>query len=446
MQYELKVQESWNRNNPSIRNIEDKIALPILRETKQGELQVNFDESFYALLKESEKLMKLDIPLPSVNQFLVKRKTWFHEYKSMVEMMLASHGRALGSVSPEWKRLFAPFLANIRGILEPGLGRMNWYCQDWEEFTTKCTEEIAIFQDLIDRANDIYTNRIHMILDSMDSVELYKLPKKEAWTFQQFLDTVRDHCQKGTEILDQKSKMVEEAVEDTIQLALEALARGEEGESGLARQGSRSSDMLTVQDREQTGVMSKITMDIRKNYSKKILEKLEVITRNALKHLTKYFSSSLVEQSSRAIYEFEESEGTDYSFILTTVLTIPTIEVQPTIEQIQSSMVAAGNLIMSVSKGVGQWIKVLPKKKVAKKNSGFSEDKPRVKPKLYNPVKKTKVVIDEKPNNFYGQVSENKEVTKAMAQLSSCMAGMKVELSRFNERWLHYQELWEVDR
>lgn len=425
MQYELKVQGYWTKHNPSIRHIEDKIALPILKENKAGELVVNFDDSFYALLKESEKLMKLDIPMPSVNQFLVKRKTWFYEYKSMVDMMLANHWRALHSVQPEWKRLFAPFLTNIRSFLEPGLSRMNWYNLDWEEFTTDCTEQISTFQNLINRANDIYTNRIHMILDSMDRVELYKLPKKEAWTFQFFLDTVRENCRLGTDILDQKSKMVEEAVEDTIDLAMEALTKNDEGDRGLARQGSRSSDLLTVQDREQAGVMSKITMDIRKNYSKKILEKLEVMTRNALKHLTKYFSSSIVELSSRPLYEFEEQDGTDYSFILTTVLTIPTIEVTPTIEQIQSTLVAAGNLIMSVSKGVGQWIKVIPKKKLIKKSSIVDEG-PKAKPKLYNPVKKAKAAIEEKPYNYYGAVSENKEVTKAMAQLSSCMAGLKV--------------------
>ena len=425
MQYELKIQEAWHRHNPSIRHIEDKIALPILRESKQGELQVNFDESFYALLKESEKLMKLDIPMPSVNQFLVKRKNWFYEYKSMVDMMLANHAMALQSVAPEWKRLFAPFLTNIRATLEPGLSKMNWYNHDWEEFTLSCTEKISHFQDLINRANDIYTNRIHMILDSMDRVELYKLPKKEAWTFQHFLDTVRERCRQGTNILDQKSKMVEEAVEDTIKLAMEALTKSQEGEGGLTRQGSRASDLLTVQDREQAGVMAKITMDIRKNYSKKILEKLEVLTRNALKHLTKFFSSSLVERSCRPLYEFEELEGTEYSFILTTVLSIPNIELTPTIEQIQSTLVSAGNLIMSVSKGVGQWTKVLPKKKLVKKSS-VVEEQIKTKPKLYNPVKKAKATIVEKPNNFYGAVAENKEVTKAMAQLSSSMAGMKV--------------------
>ena len=57
----------------------------VYREDKTGELRLNFDEGFYSLLNENEKLMKLDIPLPSINQFLVKQKTWFYEYRSRIQ-------------------------------------------------------------------------------------------------------------------------------------------------------------------------------------------------------------------------------------------------------------------------------------------------------------------------------------------------------------------------
>ena len=460
MQYELRVQEGWTIRNPTIRKIEEKISYPVLKETKAGDLVINFDDNFFALLKESEKLMKLDIPLPSVNQFLVKRKIWFYEYKSMVEMMLANYEVALGSVVPEWKRLFSPFLNKIRTSLDPGLGVINWYNHDWEKFTTSCMEEITLFQNLIDRANDIYNNRINTILESMDYVDLYSLPKKEAWTFEKFLGIVKEKCKVGTNTLEQKSKMVEEAVEDIIQLALDSLFENQSDQieqsedSGmdkgnvLQKQGSKSSDLLTVNDREQQGAMNKIAMDIRKNYSKKILEKLEIITRNALKHLTKYFSSSVVEAPTKAQFDFEEVEGVDYSFILTTILAIPDIEISPTIEQIQGILVSAGNMIMSVSKGVGQWQRLLPqKKKMAVRGSEIATvTEEKVPKRLYNPVKQTKTVIDEKPHNFYNAVGENKEVSKAFAQLSSCLSGLKVELSSFNQRWQKYKELWEVDR
>ena len=37
------------------------------------------------------------------------------------------------------------------------------------------------------RANDIYHNRIEKVLDDMDYVKLYSLPKAEPWTLDRFL-------------------------------------------------------------------------------------------------------------------------------------------------------------------------------------------------------------------------------------------------------------------
>ena len=190
--------------------------------------------------------------------------------------------------------------------------------------------------------------------------------------------------------------------------------------------------------------MNKVVIDIRRNYSKKILEKLEIITRNTLRYLTKYFATSVVEETPKPRFDCEEIEGVNYSFILKTMLCIPTIEVEPTIDQIQATLVSAGNLIMSVSKGVGQWQRLLPKQKVDSSAQGSEASK--VQQKLYNPVKSKKPLIEAKANNYHSAVSENKEVNKSFAQFSSCMAGLRMELTKFNERWLKYSELWDVDK
>ena len=285
---------------------------------------------------------------------------------------------------------------------------------------------------------------------------------------------MRDRCKLGTDELDKKSTMVEEAVEDIIELVLETLFSAKDLPSSEdkdnPRRGSRSSDLLSVSDKEQHTVMEKISNDIRKNYSKKILEKLEVITRNALKHLTKYFSSSVVESLKKTQFDFEEDDGLDYSFVLTTFLAIPEIEVLtnqrpalivltnqrqvlivltnqvlPNIEQIQAILVKAGNFIISVSKGVGQWEKLVVKKRDSKHGvvTASSEEVPK---KLYNPVVKTKAIFEEKAHNFHGAVMENKEVSKAIAQLASCLSGLKVELVNYGMRWKKYKELWDIDR
>ena len=54
-------------------------------------------------------------------------------------------------------------------------------------------------------------------------------------------------------------------------------------------------------DSEFNIAMNKIGMDIRRNFSRRIVEKLEIITRNALKSLTKYFSTVIAESSNRYI-------------------------------------------------------------------------------------------------------------------------------------------------
>ena len=49
----------------------------------------NFDPVFFTFLKENERLAKMDVLIPSVNQFLIKKKDYFVEYRDTVEMILA---------------------------------------------------------------------------------------------------------------------------------------------------------------------------------------------------------------------------------------------------------------------------------------------------------------------------------------------------------------------
>jgi len=55
-------------------------------------------------------------------------------------------------------------------------------------------------------------------------------------------------------------------------------------------------------------------------------------------------------------------------FVLTAYLSIPDIEVRPSIDEVQGVLVQAAKIIISVSKGVGQWKKAsnAKKKKTAK--------------------------------------------------------------------------------
>ena len=66
-----------------------------------------------------------------------------------------------------------------------------------------------VFRDLVDRANDIYDNRVEKLLDSMTRIELYELPTAEPWALDRFLDKVKQRCKDGSKELHKKSAMVE---------------------------------------------------------------------------------------------------------------------------------------------------------------------------------------------------------------------------------------------
>ena len=144
MRYELDVQENWK--NLRIRQIEYMISKPIFATNDTGEFVSNFDKVFYTFLKENERLAKMDINIPSINQFLIKRKDYFIEYYDTVNMILERYHSAMGIITPDLKRLFTPHVNKMRTSLEPGLAEITWTNLDWVEFTDKCLEDIDNFK------------------------------------------------------------------------------------------------------------------------------------------------------------------------------------------------------------------------------------------------------------------------------------------------------------
>jgi hypothetical protein len=76
------------------------------------------------------------------------------------QVLLSAYEKAVSSVEPEWRKLFAAYLTNIRRSLEPALESITWCKKEGLAFADHCIDEIAVFQDLINRANDIYQETI----------------------------------------------------------------------------------------------------------------------------------------------------------------------------------------------------------------------------------------------------------------------------------------------
>ena len=214
----------------------------------------------------------------------------------------------------------------------------------------------------------------------------------------------------------------------------------------------RGSNLLQVRDKNSQNAVNGAAKELRRNYSKKVADRLAVLTKTSLKMLSKHFSSASTDVKA------EDVDGEDVSaivFVLTASLSIPDIDVRPSIDEVQLVLINAGKIILSVSKGVATWRQSIKKskKEKLKNGSGKKGDKDFVpssesgrEMKLYNPKKEEKPVITEKNSNFFKSVYENKEVSKMYSMLSGCMQGIKLEFNVFSKIWDTYKHIWEIDR
>ena len=95
-------------------------------------------------------------------------------------------------------------------------------------------------------------------------------------------------------------------------------------------------------------------------------DKLISLIRATLRLLAKHFNSVVGEaplQETKMDFEDQQECG-DIVFVLNTYLNLPDVEVKPSIDEVQNMLNTAGKIIISVTRGVGQWRQI--KKKTGK--------------------------------------------------------------------------------
>ena len=465
MQYEVKIEEKLKA--PRLRTLNTMLAKPVVKSMPAGQLVVNFDPYLLSFLHESKKLCKLDIKLPSVTQFMLTKKDWFHDFQDMIGMMIDRYQEAVTLIHPELKKLFSPHLIVLRSSLDPALCDINWSYKEWDELAAERMKDISDFSDLINRANDIYENRIEKTLESIPNIQLYELHEKGPRILNVFLEIVKDKCKRAAKEIDKKSNIVEDAVDDLINLALdgnknskmesnEADEKVDDSKSPLMAMNSKSISVdesanncisvMNVFNSQHLSTIHTTAKELRKVSSKKVVDKLILLVRVSLRALAKHFDSSKVEaKTAYRKFDYEENvEKGQTVFVLNAYLDFPNIQVKPSIDEVQNVLNFVGKIIISVAKGVGQWRQI---KRRDGNIPGFVPNcESNKEKKLYNPIKVEIPLIEEKQSNFFKAVSESKEATKGVSLLANALSNFPMDLAQFNSIWYKYSEVWTIEK
>lgn len=90
---------------------------------------------------------------------------------------------------------------------------------------------------------------------------------------------------------------------------------------------------LQVVDKNSLNALNSAARELRRNYSKKVADKLAFLTKTSLKVLSKHFAAASMESKSEDA--MDDSSVKNIVFVLTAYLSIPEIEVRPSIDEVQ---------------------------------------------------------------------------------------------------------------
>ncbi|XP_018911445.2 dynein axonemal heavy chain 5 [Bemisia tabaci] len=497
LNYQSDMKNIWmNHNVWVVDECLNKSLLDISDDS--GQLVVNLDKRITLLIREADCFYKMGLPVPVVTHTLYAKRDYFTLVTDSLQFLLNQILKSVRRVKLEVRPLFLPQLMHLVALLQPGLHSLSWTDRKWNEFVKNTSDAIRDFDVLVTRVHDIYTNRILQVLMSMQTVTLHALPEEEPWTVEEFLQQAQIACRNAALELNRKSKMVEEAVEEVLELVRKAAEahRSADGndifdlvlngveEAGSTTGGAGGGNVTPASQQQQQdwsavweffenpcslllggGVLSKSMQEavcnaiseMRRYYSRKVVDVLIRVTRSSLECLRKRFTSE---------------QGGPPVFILQSHLMIPNVVVKPSLEEVQEALIAAGKHISGVAKGVSQWTagkarqppskwtrigKVEPISNTAltsvvsnldqetggKAWPNVSGDAKARRRKMYRLISEDKPSFPLQSRNFFNHVMENKEVMKALSLLSISSQKIKPVITEFLESWSPYKFLWE---
>ncbi|CAH2103629.1 unnamed protein product [Euphydryas editha] len=328
--YEETMKAVWMNQN--LWDVDDSLNNTLLKIDDSGRITVNLDHTIKLLIRESDCLVKMGLELPIVCHSLYAKKNYFTLINDSLQFLLEDYLRTVRQVKLEVRPLLLPQVVRLSSLLLPGLRTVFWTSEDWKTFVDRANAAINSFDVLVTRVHDIYTNRIIYMLSGMQEVTLITLPEETPWSVEEFIENVESGCRTACVELNRKSLMVEEAVEEVLDLVKKAahqvkpaeinpdfefLIADDDTQSGSGAASTMNESTASGQQdwsavwecfenphrilSVPAGGLSKSMQEMVKNavnemrryYSRKVVDVLIKVTRRALDVIIKHFSQDI---------------------------------------------------------------------------------------------------------------------------------------------------------
>ncbi|KAL2308160.1 hypothetical protein Nmel_001164 [Mimus melanotis] len=423
LEFEIIYHRAWCSFADQARNA--LCASLLVRHPETKELFVNLDPMVLEVIYETRYLRKMHFEVPDVVLGLCADEEQIKRHQRELQNLLISYKEHLNRIPVVLKPLMKPLIGQIEDALTPGLMQLSWTSLNINKFIQNVYNTLRELDYVVKSASDTLECRIERILKDMSNTALIILPEDEPIDVTSFLEQIEMLAISTASKLSQQSQQVECSVYELIDVLKRSLKAdaGRTLEDSLAcihldvKQKTRCQECLSCSYYNLMGQLCQKNTDSLIRCVKISLESL----RHRLHVIdSRYQMTKFVETHRVPLFRTEIQ------------LAVPNIVLRPSLEDIQSAVNKAVNIILSVAKDIPLW-------KFAYLHHKQQQVEQAVALELGDESKLTRMAT-LKPLDK--QIIEHKDVNKVVIQLNTIILSLKTEALVLLKNFFEFSDIW----
>ncbi|XP_028623753.1 dynein heavy chain 8, axonemal [Grammomys surdaster] len=432
-------------------------ATLFVRHPETGKLLVNFDPKILEVVRETKCMIKMRLDVPEQAKKLLKLESKLKADKLYLQGLLQYYDDLCQEVPSVFVNLMTPKMKKVESVLRQGLTVLTWSSLMLESFFKEVESVLDMFNQLLKKVNDLCEMHIDTVLKEIAKTLLISLSDSGATKVEDMLTLNESYTKEWADILNHKSRHVEEAVKELI-LIFEQIYEvkytgkaaksvpeqrkhvvfGSEAEEGESPDYDPESREVDTNDKEDE--FKKECKEVYAFFSHQLLDSLQKATRLSLDTMKRrIFVGSQGRRRSEDIVSFIKTE---------VHLAIPNVVMVPSLDDIQQAINRMIQLTLEVSRGVAHWGQQQVRRIKSPQNNSRGSDQISATGK---PLKKEERSFEEtiparKLKNFYPGVAEHKDISKLVLLLSSSVNSLRKAATEALQDFQKYKTLWTEDR
>lgn len=373
-------------------------ATLIIRHPEDNKLYVNFDPEILQLLREAKCLDRMGIEIPEAAKIVLLQEDKFKNYYNELQYALAEYDRIVTKVIPVTAMLLRPHFNDMEFKLRPGMITLTWTSMNIEAYRNHIHSGLQHLEELVTNINDIIENRIEKNMRIVSKTMLVDLPVDQSFSLDEFVTMQGSNIKRAGALLQGKNVEIENAVEDLLKII-----------------------MQYPLDSHIEGVSNDEAMKLKKHYNHFMYQALLHCTKNSLNTIKKRVASRMTS----TIFTIERP-----FFEVDVQLSVPNVQLHPSLDEIQLAINKAAQTILSCSKELLDWGQSDLSSAVNSSNSNGTDSNGNTTHPNAGKI------------TFFDRITKDIEIVRVVLLLTGSVQGLRNNVTEYLCSFKKYEWLW----